>query len=100
MADPSAYCLKVVEDGKPDRDYHGFRDYDQAALEGRVEGGGPEMVAVVVFDGEPDLWALDPAAPAEGARELVRYYRDEWDELGSRLRMTVYRRHEQVSGSW
>lgn len=50
--------------------YTGFRRYKI----------GDPNIAVIEFDGDTDLWTLDPENIEHGKAELLRYYYDEWQD--------------------
>ncbi len=68
----------TLRDGDTDRTYTGF----QPAFSS-VEMF-PEFIAVVVFDGEPELWAIDwkdNAPLPEAIKSLKDFYKDLYDRM-------------------
>jgi len=85
-SDEKLYKYVIREEGKPDRVYDGF-----SWVKGPVESG--QLVAIVWFDGEPDLWCLESEAAID---ELKRLYSDEWAGSGRELPVVMFKAQTQT----
>lgn len=72
---------KTVQ-GCPDQVYQGFSGVQPDA----------EVIAIALFDGDSDLYAVDPTAIEQAKAEINRYYKEGYDRGPDKL--TVYRRED------
>lgn len=70
----------ITQDGVPDRVYEAFRP-----LTYTDSGINQEVIAIALFDGDNDLYSVDPKRIPLAESEIVRMYVDDYDRPPSRL---------------
>lgn len=71
--------LTIDRDTPHQRDYAGFSHWDGMA-------GKTDRIAIAVFDGEANLFAVDNGVALADVRgEIERYYRDDFDRGPERI---------------